>query len=464
MGRIEIWKRYIMATYFSSVKGGLYDSRLNISLDIKRYEQGALCRLDMSTLNSDIALGEYRHDSIINYLVHDKTLYFTIPSVVGNMPVIAVGGLISHAYSNLMYNYDIDVIDCSQSCFENIIMADKMFEGLSGDVRLILPTGDHSLKPVTTINMFSDSKITNINDVICSIDFSNIYQVNQMFAGLKCDELDLSDIEFKNVEDLTMMFYKFQGEHIKFNKNAFPNATSADSMFKMCPRLEEVSIGCLHYNKILSAKDMFFQCRRLKRIYADWDKFLDEGEGWALYSTDSISNMFLYSHDLEEIGVEKLIDLLVRTYPWDIRGHFSALGNLDLFLSCYRLDWLSKYTPYSFGSINDADFKSELYAYVISGFMPNIINIAGIKTQGGSRILEYATVKKYREINGLPNYIPDIIIVDSEQYASESSLYDNMTENTEVVMSTMESLESTISKLKMFSGADQKVVIVLTDI
>ena len=150
--------------------------------------------------------------------------------------------------------------------------------------------------------------------------------LRNMFKSLNSiTEVDLSNFDTSNVNDMTNMFQNCGNlEYLNLNNLNTSSVTSMDSMFQNCAILKTLDLSSFHTSKVNSMKNMFNNCANLENLNIsnfDTSSVLD------------MSKMFSYCKKIETI---------------DISNFKTSNTNMnEMFNSCYKLKTLKLPNEYN---------------------------------------------------------------------------------------------------------------------
>lgn len=383
------------------------------------------------------------------YSAKDNTIYFNIPSIINNSLVVGIGNLIPIAVNDIIKRNDIEdiTIDLTNADLGNILQAEMMFMqiGVMSNVTIHMPKGDNILKPVSVTKMFSGTKVANIDDVIQSIEFSNTLYADRMFEYSPLDKVDLSRVDFGNLCTTQGMFNGSYVMNVKLPMDGMKNVVETNSMFNWCRRLKEVDIRGFKYNNVYAARSMFGYSGSLKSIKADWEHMFKEA---------SVDSMFAEDYELEDIDVEGFI-----------RGaalnpdKFMASNEIiftKVFKSCEKIKWARMHTPMNL----DSRFDYDAVCCIIGSMRCNLLDISDIRVGGNPiKILAYRRMM----FDSVVEYMPNILIVDNEQYLAEKDDYIDLEKSGLCIVKIKrdDCVKNIVKKIGLFQGGVTKYVVVL---
>lgn len=389
------------------------------------------------------------HSELVMYDDKTNTIKFSIPSMVGGMPLTRLGSMIPEIVTKVSVKYLLDsvVVDCSDCRFENLVDAENLFEGIGhgGSVsQLVLPRGKYKLAPVTAYHMFASTDIPNINSLINDrdvLDFSQVEIASEMFMSIQNSSLDLSGVEFKKANHADYMFFGSNLQEIYFGENTLKCVADAGMMFCKCDSLKKIKLNCFGKNKLSKYREMFSGCTSLESVEANWNYILGSADA---------SGMFKGCRNLRQLDVMGFINAVTQrvelVFLHNMEIAVSILSNIsDAFVECYKLEWCSAYTPTELIGRKSLSLDEQLIALIDT----DILNISGIVHKGNkSEPINYAVYKLNRA--GFPN----ILITDEKQYNYEKCAYQSILDRKgySVCFVEHEYIDFTVKKLKAFGG------------
>jgi len=206
------------------------------------------------------------------------------------------------------YNKEISIIFCDT---KNIKKLNRFFrcENLETVNNFKLMNTEN----VTSMsNTFNSSKLKNID--LSNLNTKNVKYMNSIFMNVGLEKIQFGP-KFKtdNVRSIFGGFYGSQIKEIDLSKLNFANVENIFSLFDFCENLEEVNMSNMNLENIKSMQNVFLSCKKLKKINLDGVKFknLKDISGLFAYceSLKNIDLSFLKNSQNKSLNLESINDL-----------------------------------------------------------------------------------------------------------------------------------------------------------
>ena len=200
--------------------------------------------------------------------------------------------------------------------FENIPSEDKQYiENIVVLDKIIVSPNNYFIR-----NCFKDLKITKLD--LRNLDFSNIKNMSKMFYRCEnLEELKLSNFNISKVENMGDLFYECENlKKLDISNLDFSNIEDMRRMFWGFENLEELKLSGVNTSQIIDMGEMFGYCTNLKKIdLSNFDtsnvQYMDfmfykcrslEELNLSNFDTSNVINMngmFMYCENLEELNL-----------------------------------------------------------------------------------------------------------------------------------------------------------------
>lgn len=200
--------------------------------------------------------------------------------------------------------------------FENIPSEDKQYiENIVVLDKIIVSPNNYFIR-----NCFKDLKITKLD--LRNLDFSNIKNMSKMFYRCEnLEELKLSNLNISKVENMGDLFYECENlKKLDISNLDFSNIEDMRRIFWGFENLEELKLSGVNTSQIIDMGEMFGYCTNLKKIdLSNFDtsnvQYMDfmfykcrslEELNLSNFDTSNVINMngmFMYCENLEDLNL-----------------------------------------------------------------------------------------------------------------------------------------------------------------
>lgn len=380
---------------------------------------------------------------------------FNIPGRIRGLLVVSIKSIISGVLEYIVDKYkniDIIEIDTSSSDFSNILDASNMFcldrelNSVTPKLFVKLPGGNRKIKPVVTHFMFHRSNLINFDDVIEHIDTSYITDATYMFASTGIKRVNIRSA-FKRLTNAVYMFNSCTNlEEFVCELDTFRLVNNTYCMFVGCENLKYANIQGFNGGSIINMAEMFYKCYNLTKVVLP-DKMI---------SAESInvdaSKAFFKCMNLKDIDISKL--LLCGCSGLLCNGMFAETKNIPWYSEDKNVHIRSKYTYKLF------------FRGMFSKCGARVMNLSGIYIECRGQIMPFLALLSLDAITGSGvtyDDLPDILIIDSEQYKIELDKYIEIKDSNKdfyIIEAKHEDIGDIIARSQLFGG---KTVIVDKD-
>jgi len=203
------------------------------------------------------------------------------------------------------YNKEISIIFCDT---ENIKKLNSFFE--CGNLETVENFESVNTKNVTSMsNTFRSSKLKNIN--LNNLDTSKVKYMSCIFHKVGLEKIQFGqNFKTDNVKSLWCAFGGSNIKEIDLSNLKFNNMENISMLFNYCKKLEKVNMNNLNLEKIEDLTCVFGNCENLKEINLDGVKFENLNDITCLFanckSLKNIDLSFLKNSQNKSLNLQSL--------------------------------------------------------------------------------------------------------------------------------------------------------------
>ena len=159
---------------------------------------------------------------------------------------------------------------------------------------------------------------------IQSVDVSNVKIFEYMFRGAKVTHLDLSGWNISNATSMNSMFYVCSKlENINLSNFNTSNVTSMYGMFYGCSALTKIDLKSFTGTNTTTTESMFYNCKALKEV---------DLSNLTLPSGATVNTMFYGCNVLEKVDIRNLDLTNISVYSTQAKGMFYGVPSTCLII------------------------------------------------------------------------------------------------------------------------------------